>query len=145
MNNKKEKNMFGGAMVMKMPKDKEEAKKLWQPFSEGNLDKITGKVIMMVNFIKYECTENDKLLLKDWWTDGDCSRPIFGSILLSASRAKKILNKIKDRIQVVQITGVGAEYKHYVKAQNLYCYLTFQSWMKHYASQIDQQKVAEEA
>ena len=45
----------------------------------------------------------------------------------------------------MQITGVGAEYKHYVKAQNLYCYLTFQSWMKHYASQIDQQKVAEEA
>lgn len=132
-------------MIMTEPKDKEEAKKLWQPFTEGDLDKITGKVTMAVNFKKYECTDNDYLLLKDWWSDGDCSRPIFASKLISASRAKKILNKIQDRILVVELIGNGAESKNYVKAQNLYCYRTYKSWMKHYASQVDQQKVAEEA
>ena len=137
--------MFGGMMKMEIPKDKEEAKKLWQPFAEGDLDKITGKVIMTVNFIKYECTKNDELLLKDWWSDGDCGRPIFVSKLLSASRAKKVLNKIKDRILVVEIIGNGAESRHYIKAQNLYCYLTYKAWMRHYASQLDQQKVAVEA
>ncbi len=133
---------FAGMMSMTLPTDKVELKRLWAPHTQGRLDEITGKVYVCVNLWGADVTDNDRLVLKDFWCDGDHKRPIFLSPLLSASKAKKILQRIDEsKTMVAQITNPNTG-QSYVNAQSLYAFTMCQQWVKKYHQDAQQKEPA---